>query len=261
MSKPTRTRLGERLEIARRVLDFIRAFFDEHVKRDRWGNITNTYFRDVHRDPIFFAGYSIRVAEGGYLPRYRWNEACRPERDTKRRVRVRIARDTYQTLKADYVARAKSGRWSVRALEAAIFNLPFLPYAPVREQLWRLVRWMNDTRKERGFGDRLDPTRCIRRKIPAISAFDYPMALERKNAVCLDSGRRIRGVTDRRGGMPSRAGPSESGGRSACSEPLWCRFAPIARQSLCCGGAFRSDVFENTPSRRSSDPPQNRCTE
>ena len=157
-------------------------FFDEHAKRDRWGNVTSKYFRDVHRDPIFFHGYSIRVAEGGYLPRYRWKEANSPERDTKRRVRVRIARETYQTLKADFVARAGSGRWSAWALEAVVFNLPFVPYAPVREQLWTLVRLMNGARKERGFRDSLDPRRCIRRKIPPISAFEPPMGPDRKAA-------------------------------------------------------------------------------
>jgi len=157
-------------------------FFDEHVKRDRWGNIARKYFRDVHRDPIFFDGYSIRVVEGGYLPRYRWKDVNRPERDTRRRVRVRIARETYQTLKADFIARARSGRWSARALETAVFSLPFLPYAAVREQLWHLVRWMNEARKERGFRDRLDPRRCIRRKIPAVSPFEQPMASERKAA-------------------------------------------------------------------------------
>ena len=157
-------------------------FFDEHVKQDRWGNIATKYFRDVHRDPIFFQGYSIRVAEGGYLPRHKWKDGGRPERDTKRRVRVQIGRETYQTLKADFIVRAKSGRWSARALEAAIFSLPFLPYAPVREQLWHLVRWTNEARKERGFRDRLDPRRCIRRRIPPVSAFEPAGNPQRKAA-------------------------------------------------------------------------------
>lgn len=146
-------------------------FFDEHVKRDKWGNITKKYFRDVHRDPIFFDGYSIRVCQGGFLPRYKWKDAGRPERDARSRVRVRMADNMFRMLKADLVARSKSRKWSARALETVVWNLPFLPYAPVREQLRNLVRWMNEARKQAGFRDRLDPSRCIRRRIPAISAF------------------------------------------------------------------------------------------
>ena len=149
-------------------------FFDEHVKRDKWGNITKSYFRDVHRDPIFFDGYSIRVVEGGYFPRYKWKDPGKPERDTRSRVRVRIAEDMFRAMKADFIARSKSGKWSASALEAAIWNFPFLPYAPVREQLRNLIRWMNEARKHAGFKDRLDPSRCIRRRIPPISAFASP---------------------------------------------------------------------------------------
>lgn len=147
-------------------------FFDEHAKRNRFGDVEEVFFRDVHRDPIFIAGYSLRVAEGGYLARSQWSDPARPERDTKQRVRVRIAEEVFRTLKADLVARAASGRWTASELEAAIWNLPFLSFAPVREQMKMLVRWMNKARKARGFADLLDPWRCVRRKIAPISAFE-----------------------------------------------------------------------------------------
>jgi hypothetical protein len=147
-------------------------FFDEHTKRDPWGHVQEVYFRDVHRDPIFLDGYSLRVAKGGYLARYKWPDASQAQRDTRQRVRVRIAEETFRTLKADLIARAASGRWSARELEALVWNLPFLPFAPVREQFRALVRWMNRARKARGFSDLLDPRRCVRRKIAPISAFE-----------------------------------------------------------------------------------------
>jgi hypothetical protein len=146
-------------------------FFEEHVKRDRNGDIVAKHFRDAERDPIFFAGYSIRIAEGGYLPRWKWRDAKTPELDTKKRVRVRIAEETFRDIKAELVARAGSGRYAAAVLEAAVWNLPFLPYAPVRENLCEIVRHMNRARKERGFKDLLVASRCIRRRIPPVKAF------------------------------------------------------------------------------------------
>ena len=84
---------------------------------------------------------------------------------------MRIAEDMFRAMKADFIARSKSTKWSARALEVAVWNLSFMPYAPVREQLRNLVRWTNEARKCAGFKDRLDPSRCIRRMIPPISAF------------------------------------------------------------------------------------------
>jgi hypothetical protein len=132
--------------------------------------VIEEHFRDVHRDPIFFRGYSMRVAEGGYLPRRLWKDPAIPEFDLKRRVRVRISNDAYAELKADLIERASSGRWNAANLEAAIWNVPYLPYAPIREQLRDLVRWMNRARRERGFGD-LVRLSSIQRKIPAVRAF------------------------------------------------------------------------------------------
>lgn len=145
-------------------------FFDEHVKRDSRGHVIETFFRDVHRDPIFFEGYSIRIAEGGYLSRRLWRNPAVPEFDGRPRVRVRIANDAYADLKADFLDRAKSHRWSAEDLERAIFTLAYLPYAPIREQLRDLVRGINRARRERGFADVVRLS-CIRRKIPAVKAF------------------------------------------------------------------------------------------
>jgi hypothetical protein len=71
-------------------------FFEEHTKRDRFGLVQAAYFRDVHRDPIFLHVYSLRVASGGYLARYLWPDASRPERDAPatRAPRARPERGT-----------------------------------------------------------------------------------------------------------------------------------------------------------------------
>ena len=162
-------------------------FFSHHmdITRDQSGRVTEKrkYYRDIHRDPLFFRGwseqagmevcYSIRtVSGGGYKAKRLWKDPGVPEFDGKSRVRVRIARDAFTTLQADFTQRAKSRRWSADGLEAAVWGLPYLPYRPIREQLWGMVRRMNEARKERGFKDKLNPKRCIRYEIPAIKAFE-----------------------------------------------------------------------------------------
>lgn len=188
-------------------------FFDEHVKRDEFGRVKEEFFRDVHRDPIFFMGYSIRVAEGGYVPKRLWKNPAIPEFDSKRRVRVRIASDAFAELKGDLVERAKSGRWNSEELETAVWSVPFLPYAPVREQLRDLVRWMNRARRERGFAHSLRLS-CIRRKIPAIRAFEAlnngARIARPAGQICASDGSKLFSVDERR---------SNAGGRLDEVEP------------------------------------------
>jgi hypothetical protein len=152
-------------------------FFRHNVteKRDRSGELLlrTKHFRDAHRDPIFFDGYSIRIdCEGGYRPKRLWTESDVPEWDGRPRVRVAIQRDVLQTIRADFLARARSARWPARVLEAEVRRLPYLRYAPVRQQLQSLVRAMNRERARRGFDDRLDPKRCISSYIPPVGPFD-----------------------------------------------------------------------------------------
>lgn len=66
-------------------------------------------------------------------------------------------------------------RWRLApcvSIEAGEWNLPYLPFRPVREQLWKLVYWMNQARKQRGLPGMLNAKRGVRRKIPAVSAFE-----------------------------------------------------------------------------------------
>ena len=111
-------------------------FFDEEE-----GNI-----RDVRRVPIKFSGYSITVKRGGY------KRKISPEtpalRDDKLRVRVQIGREQYLDLKAYFLDIALHR--SVEQLGLELYNLPYEPYAPVRQQLLNILRLLNVKRKATG---------------------------------------------------------------------------------------------------------------
>jgi len=105
--------------------------------------------RDARRVPIKFAGYSIGVKKGGYKRKSSPNALA--VRDDKWRVRVQIGQEPLRGLKAgflDIVARR-----TVEQLGRQFYNLPFEPYAPVRQQLLNLLRLVNKDRKAAG----LDP--------------------------------------------------------------------------------------------------------
>lgn len=140
----------------------------------RRGEVSRTkHYRDAHRDPIFFDGYSIRIdCDGGYRPKRLWADEGEPEWEGTPKVRVRIATDVYKTMREDLLARARSKKWSAKALEREVRKIPYLRYAPVREQLRELVFAMNRERAKRGFSDRLDATKCISRYIPPVGPFD-----------------------------------------------------------------------------------------
>jgi len=99
--------------------------------------------------PIKVYGYSISYVRGGYvLGRDKVHPDGPPERDTKHRVRVQIARDTFRDLKAELVGKARQRReeW----FQNQFWNLPYEPYAPVRQQLLELLRQINAQRKAVG---------------------------------------------------------------------------------------------------------------
>jgi hypothetical protein len=104
-------------------------FFDEEAKN----------IRDARRVPIRFAGYSISVARGGYRGKRSTDGAL--VRDDKWRVRVRIDHEWYRGLKA-YLIDIAPHR-SAAELAVELYHLPFEPYAPVRQQLLNLIRYVN----------------------------------------------------------------------------------------------------------------------
>ena len=111
---------------------------------DEAGNI-----RDARRVPIKFAGYSIGVKMGGY--KRKPSPDALAVRDDKWRVRVQIGQEPFRDLKAYFLDIA--ARRTVEQLGREFYNLPYQPYAPVRQQLLNLLRLVNKDRKAAG----LDP--------------------------------------------------------------------------------------------------------
>lgn len=124
--------------------------------------------RDARRVPIKFAGYSISVAKGGFKEKRQTSGVL--VRDDKWRVRVQIEKEWYLGLKAYLldIAPHRSAAW----LAAELYNLPFEPYAPVRQQLLNLVRHINQRRT----AARLEPIECgvLRYRRRIVRPFESP---------------------------------------------------------------------------------------
>lgn len=115
--------------------------------KHRWRELEAKNIRDCSRDqPIVFQGYSIRLKAGLYRPYRCRNEKYVATRDDKLRVRVQIDRKTLRELKADFlsVCNKRSPDW----LAEKFYNLPYEPYAPVRQQLLTLLFHVNQSRKK-----------------------------------------------------------------------------------------------------------------
>ena len=122
--------------------------------------------RDARRVPIKFAGYSVSMAKGGFKGKRSTGGVLVP--DDKLRVRVRIEKEWYLSLKA-YV-RQIALHHSAAELAAEFYMLPFEPYAPIRRQLLTLLRYVNDRRKAAGL-DTLS-NRVIRYRRRIVRPFD-----------------------------------------------------------------------------------------
>lgn len=91
-------------------------------------------FRDIRREPLSFAGYSISYKLGA---------------DRKWHASVRIHPSEYLTLKA-YLLDLATHR-SVENLTTEFQRIPFEPYAPVRRQFLNILRAVNRARKQAGY--------------------------------------------------------------------------------------------------------------
>ena len=99
--------------------------------------------RDVRRVPIRFSGYSISVKRGGY--RRKLSPDSPAVSDDKLRVRVQIGREEYLDLKAFFLEIACQR--TAEQLGSMLYNLPYEPYAPIRQQLLNILRLINEKRK------------------------------------------------------------------------------------------------------------------
>lgn len=114
--------------------------------------------RDVREDPIKFRGYSIAL---------RFDNAQKREGKRKLRGSVRIHADEYVRLKAHALELAKHR--SVGEVGSFLWNIPFEPYAPVRQQLLNILRAVNRAREAARFPE--VPLRSVRMKRRLVSAF------------------------------------------------------------------------------------------
>ena len=105
-------------------------------------------FRDIRRDSLSFAGYSIGYKLGA---------------DRKWHVSVRIHPTEYLKLKAYFLELAT--RRSVEKLTAEFQRISFEPYAPVRRQLLNILRAVNRKRKRAGFDSIATEALRLRRRV------------------------------------------------------------------------------------------------
>ncbi|MDZ4848228.1 MAG: hypothetical protein SGI77_02955 [Pirellulaceae bacterium] len=126
-----------------------------------------TSIKDIRKIPIQFNGYSLSVKRGGFLKREEGEEAA--TLDKRHRVRVIISREAFRNLAA-YLLELATHR-SAETLRWEFWNQPFEPYAPIRKQLLKVLRAVNNKRSAMGY-EKLKPD-FIRYKRKIVKPFDY----------------------------------------------------------------------------------------
>jgi len=102
--------------------------------------------RDAHKQSIPFAGYSISLRRGQYLPKRLCDRTPRP--DGKLRSRVLVARPVFLEWLAYFEEAAR--HYNAERLSRELYLFPYEPYAPVRRQQLRLLNRVNKVRKALG---------------------------------------------------------------------------------------------------------------
>ncbi len=130
--------------------------------------------RDLRKVPLQVGGYSLSVRQGGFLKKQASDEPA--VADSKRRVRVQIARERYRDLKGYFLELAT--RRSAEDLGREFFVVPFEPYAPIRRQLLNLLRLVNAKRQAAGCA-KIPPTvlRYQRRIVKPFELVDHAAAI------------------------------------------------------------------------------------
>ena len=111
--------------------------------------------RDVRRVPLRFAGYSISYRRGG--------RTVAGQADVSWHSHVQIERSRYRELKALLLDRGV--RQSAEALALEFYRLPFEPYAPVRRQMFALLRAVNRVRRQAGLAPLPPQILPLRRRV------------------------------------------------------------------------------------------------
>jgi hypothetical protein len=146
--------------------------------------------RDVRHTPIRFHGYSISYRQGGFRDRTLWKDPAVRERDMKWHVRVQLDAETYAGIKAYFLNIAVHRQADSLAHE--FLSLPYQPYRPVREQLFAILRAVNQQRQLAGY-QRI-PYSVIRFKRHIVKAFACGEGEELPHETSHDLKRTIRGL-------------------------------------------------------------------
>ena len=108
----------------------------------------------THGQSPFFVDHQNRVQDirrnalqiGGYSIRYTWSSV-----DKRWRVFVRLNRDTYYNLRASMLERSARPKFAAHEdFEELFRQLPWQPYAPVRQQLAAIMKAANRRRRYTG---------------------------------------------------------------------------------------------------------------
>lgn len=133
---------------------------DEFAKREA-KNVRNL----ERGEPLVAFGYSITRVAGQFLKSENGGE---PVRDTKKRVRVQIAKPTFRSLKARLLSHARNRSEDWYRLQ--FYHLGFEPYAPIRKQMLELLRLVNAARSPHGLS-KIKPD-CTRYRIEPVKVFE-----------------------------------------------------------------------------------------
>ena len=124
--------------------------------------------RDIRRSPLKFGGYSISYRPGG--------RKRNGEPDPRRHAHVEIERQRYLDIRAHLLELAVHR--SADNLALAFYQLPFEPYAPVRRQFLKLLRAVNEARRQAGFRPVPSEVLPLRRRV--VRPFQDPLELVNK---------------------------------------------------------------------------------
>lgn len=125
-----------------------------------------TTVKDIRKVPIQFRGYSLSVKRGGFLKREVGEVDATA--DKRHRVRVLISREAFRNL-AGHLLDLATHR-TAETLRWEFWNQPFEPYAPIRKQLLKVLRAVNNKRSAMGY-EKL-PTDCIRYRRNIVKPFE-----------------------------------------------------------------------------------------
>jgi hypothetical protein len=120
--------------------------------------------RDIRREPIRFAGYSIGYRQGV---------------DRKWHASVRISSEQYNLIKSYFLEVCV--HQSVQQTRKELQMMPFEPYAPVRRQMLNILRAINRSRRTAGLGPVPVEAVRLRRRIlkPFVGERDDTLEIER----------------------------------------------------------------------------------